>query len=78
MRVFHYLTAVLSGVTGTIAVEGIAEGSRTYTSFANSPIDTAVAGSIASAASPIKTLRCTPTTVSGATHYEVTVTSNDS
>ena len=73
-----YSTPVLSGVTGTIAIEGLASGGQNYTAFNNSPINSAVAGSIASAASNITDLKVTPTSLSGAAFYQVTITSSQS
>lgn len=72
------LTIPSASPVGTFAVEGITKGGQTYTSFANSPIDAAVDGSFASAASPIQTVRVTPTGVSGTSYYQVTVTANRS
>ena len=61
---------------GDFAVEGITQGGQSYTAFANSPIDASESGTFASAASPLKEIRVTPSGVSGTSYYQVTVTSN--
>jgi len=72
------LTTPSASPVGTFAVEGITNGGQTYATFANSPIDAEVDGSFASAASPIQTIRVTPTGASGHSYYQVTVTCNES
>lgn len=72
------LTTPSTSPVGTFAVEGITTGGQTYTDFANSPIDSAIDGSFASAASPLDTVRITPNGVSGTSYYQATITANRS
>lgn len=72
------LTTPSASPVGTFTVEGITQGAQTHTAFANSPVDASVEGSFASAASPITTVRVTPSGVSGTSFYQVTITANRS
>lgn len=72
------LTIPSASPAGSFAVEGIVQGGQTYTAFANSPVDVSVDGAFASAASPIETVRVTPSGVSGTSYYQVTITANRS
>ena len=63
---------------GSIAAEFQYKGMQGWVTFANSPIDCTDIGKFVDAAGPIVGYRLTPTGITGATHYKVTVTGSES
>lgn len=59
---------------GTIAVEGRPNGAGGYSSLSMSPLDCTDTGDYASTSVPLDSIRFTPTGITGAAYYQITVT----
>lgn len=67
--------AVPSG--GTIAVTGLIPGATGYSDFNLSPLDCTNISDYCTAGVPLSGVKITPTGVTGATHYKVTITGTE-
>lgn len=71
------LNTEVTPTAGTVAIQGRPYGAGGFSTLSMSPLDCTDPGDFGSSSVPLDALRFTPTSIAGATHYQITVTAKD-